>query len=199
VVVVDRFCGGWGPRFGRPWGFYAGPSFWFGFTVASLLTYDAWAARPIYIVSPVSQYNCGPLPAPVPNSPVPQQTQLELGVLNAMADPQQDPNSQDPTAGLYQAKGDNIDPANPGQKVSAEFAFNLLKQNQGVYFHPPNGAYERLNNMGDLDTYLYSQETAPPAGTQVLPQNAAPSAQAKTPAPAPAPAPQPAPPPAQKT
>jgi hypothetical protein len=142
-----------------------------GMALGSLLTYDAWATRPVYVVSPASQYACGVLAPPQPNNPLPPQTQLQLGVLSAMSNPQQDPNAPDPQAGLYAATGPNIDPANPGQKISPQFAFNLLRKNEGVYFHAPNAAFERLDNLGDLDAYLYTQQDQPPANAAVLPQS----------------------------
>ena len=54
--------------------------------------------------------------------------------------------------------------------MSGAAGYNMLRNNQGVYFKAPNGAFKKINNLQDLDAYLYSQTQAPPAGTSVLPQ-----------------------------
>jgi hypothetical protein len=137
-----------------------------------LLQYQAWQAQPVYIVSPTSQATIGVLPPPNPEIGIAPETQMQLSVLNSMANPAQDPNRFDPQAGLYAApyNGNQIDGSNPGAKISGAYAYNLLRQGQGVFFHPPDGAFEKLNDLGDLDAYLYVQQQAAPPGTQVLPQ-----------------------------
>ena len=83
-------------------------------------------------------------------------------ILNIMANPAQDPNSPsyDPTAGLYVA-APNFDPANPGQQLSGDDAFGALSQGQPIYFHPPNGDWETISSLDDLNAYLYTQEQQP--------------------------------------
>ena len=188
----DRWGGGWrdGDR-----GFYSGNSFWYGFEMGQL---DRWNwEQPIYVVSPITGDPCGQLPAPDPNNGLGAQQQAYLDELTLMANPQQDPNNPDPTAGLYQLT-QGFDPNNSGSNWNAPSAYNMLNSSQPVYFHPPNGDWEQLNQLGDLDAYLYTQEQRDQAPPQTVetPQNAQPdpgSDSSDTPPAEPTPAPQPQP------
>jgi hypothetical protein len=171
VVVVNNFYGPhWGPRWGGPWGFYGGGSFWLGFSIGSLVNYNMWATQPVYIVSPWSGCQIGMLEPPVQTLPMSPERQMQMQVLNAMANPVQSPESYDPTAGVYPAYGAEIDPGNPGPKISGAYAYNLLAEGRGIFFHAPNGAFERIQNLNELDSYLYAPQAAAPAGAAVVGQ-----------------------------
>ncbi|MHB2015437.1 MAG: hypothetical protein ACYCW6_00675 [Candidatus Xenobia bacterium] len=188
-------------RWGDDWhdhdrGFYCGDNFWFGFEMGEMGSWD-WD-RPVYVVSPVTGEPCGTLPAPDPDSGLDAQQQAYLNELGLMANPQQDPNNPDPTGGLYVASP-NFDPNNPGGKLDAPTAYNMLNSNQPIYFHPPNGDWESLQRLSDLDAYLYTQEQrdqAPPQTVESEPDaSQTPPPDGTAPAPEPAPAPAPASPP----
>ena len=69
----------------------------------------------------------------------------------------------DPTAGLYQDNG-RFDPDNPDPalKIGSASAYNHLRHGGSVYFHPPNGGFEQMQSLDDLQTYVYSKEARPP-------------------------------------
>jgi len=112
-------------------------------------------------VSPVTGDDCGVLTPPDggfgddPNAPYEQ-------ILNVMANPAQDPNDPnfDPTAGVY-VGGDNFDPTNPGNQLSGDDAWAALQNGQPLMFHPPNGDWETISSVDDLNAYLYTQQQQP--------------------------------------
>jgi hypothetical protein len=148
---------------GRDWdrhdhGFYCGDNFWFGFEMGQLAAYD-WD-QPVYVVSPVTGDPIGPVPPPDDPGQYNDPNAAYEQILNTMAAPAQDQNdpNYDPTAGVYQAY-DNFDPTNPGQQINGNDAFSDLSNGQGIYFHPPNGDWEAINSLDDLNAYLYTQES----------------------------------------
>jgi hypothetical protein len=156
--------GDWGGDwFHHGWGFYCGDAFFTGLALGSLTDYD-WS-QPVYVCSPVTGEPCGEIPAPPSGQPY-DQTSAQLAVLQALCNPQQDPSQPaDPTAGIYVA-GPNFDPNNPGQQIEPAYAYNLLRKGEQIYFHPPNGDWEGLNNLDDLNVYLYNQEQKSQAPAQ---------------------------------
>jgi hypothetical protein len=200
IVDVHNYYGGcWGGGWwNNPCGFYAGSNFWFGFAMGEAIGgapwwgYGPYWERPVYVVSPVTGEPCGQVQPPQGGYQDPNQAYAN--VLQIMAQP----NDQDPMAGLYlQPKHwwNRFHPDNPGQKLSAEQAFNELKEvghwgHHGIFFRAPNGGFEKINNFDDLRVYLYTQEQQQDAPSQQGGDNAPP-----TPAPAPAQlSPAPAPP-----
>ncbi|HEY4000751.1 MAG TPA: hypothetical protein VGO93_17920, partial [Candidatus Xenobia bacterium] len=124
-----------------------------------------WNTQPVYVVSPVTGDDCGVL-VPTGDGGFEDQNAAWLAILNTMANPAQDQNdpSYDATAGLY-ASYDNFDPQNPGQQLSGNDGFAALSTGQPIVFHPPNGDWETISSLDDLNAYLYTQEqrsSAPP-------------------------------------
>jgi hypothetical protein len=159
VVITNNFYDGcWGPQWHQQhWGFYAGNNFWLGFALGNLAMGHNFYEVPIYVMSPMTMVPIGMVQPPNPYSTLDTQSQLQLSVLTAMANPAQDPNAVDYSAGLYQASP-YFDANNPGPKLSAQGAFNVLRRGGSVNFHPPYGAFEQLNGLNDLDPYLYARE-----------------------------------------
>jgi hypothetical protein len=144
-------------------GFYCGDNFWFGFDLGLMAGWD-WSTQPVYVVSPVTGDPIGSLQPPDGGFGDPNAVYQQM--LDSMATPPQDPNdpSFDPTAGLYVATP-NFDPTNPGDHMSGDDAFSALGSGQPIYFHPPNGDWEQISSLDDLNAYLYTQELqsdAPP-------------------------------------
>ncbi|HEY4001327.1 MAG TPA: hypothetical protein VGO93_20815 [Candidatus Xenobia bacterium] len=160
--------GGWGGHdWGHPgWGFYgdcdrfgAAGAFFAGFTAGALLT-DAWIDTPVYVCSPVTGCVVGTVPVPEGGAYA-DAGAAQASVLNVLANPAQDPNDPnfDPTAGLYPAKGFFVEHPDTSVKIgTGAAAFNTLNQGGGLYYHPPNGDWEVINNFNDLSPYLYTQQ-----------------------------------------
>ena len=49
--------------------------------------------------------------------------------------------------------------------MSGGDAFSALSQGQPICFHPPNGDWETIQSLDDLNAYLYSQESKDQAPT----------------------------------
>lgn len=80
------------------------------------------------------------------------------------------PSDADPTAGLY-AYSDDFNPSANNARLSPDDAYDLLQNGQGIYFHPPNGDWEQIENTQDLQVYVFSQENR----SDAPPQDAAPA------------------------
>jgi hypothetical protein len=164
----DYYRDSWGDGWwGRPHGFYCGDNFWFGFEIG-LLCGNNCNDNPIYVINPATGDNCGQVFPPDGSNTFDNKVQAQLAVLNVMAHPQQDPDSQyyDPTAGLYKPdENGHFDPTNLGPKIEADEALVRLRHGDPIYYHPINGDFQTLQDQTDLDVYTYSLETkdnAPP-------------------------------------
>ncbi len=152
----------WAPYWGsnwnyNPYGYYWNNSFWFNIGWGALAWWN-YNTHPVYVFSPISQYYAGELTPPTNGFST--EEQVYLYELSIMA--QEDAN--DAYAGLYMAAS-SFDPLNPGAKITAAYAYHLLRQGQPIYYHPPGGAYELINSVDDLRAYLYLRESrnqAPP-------------------------------------
>lgn len=153
VNVRNYYANMWGNRwYSQPRGFYSSRWFWYSY-VGSLLSYN-YSSAPLYVVSPVSGYDCGQIQPT--SGRFTDEKQALLSQLRLMATE----SNVDKAAGLY-AFADSIDPQNPGPRLTPEGALDRLKQNQGIVFHPPNGAYETISSLDELRAYVYSREDKP--------------------------------------
>jgi len=148
----------WGPGwYNYPYGFYCNDWFWFGLWFGPMWWPD-YALVPMYVWDPICQYQVGELAAPPGGYQ--SDAQVEVSMLHLMAAPV----GNDPSAGLYEGY-DGFNAMEPGPRITAEYAYNLLRRGVPVYYHPPGGAFERMNGLEDLRTYLYtpeSRQVAPP-------------------------------------
>jgi len=170
VVVHSYNDSMYGPGwYGNPYGFYSGDSFWQGYMWGSMMSHD-YAVQPVYVYSPVSQVQMAPIQPPAGGFQ--NEQGVQMAVLGVMS--QGDPSNTDPNSGLY-VNTDNFDPNDPGPKISAQNAYNTLANGGSVYFHPPNGAYEKIGSFNDLQSYTYSKEAKSQAPQQQVIAKAAPS------------------------
>lgn len=145
VGCADFWTPYWGIGwYGQPFGFYWGNNFWFGIWSGPVYWPD-YVVVPIYVISPISQVEVGQLPPPPGGFRT--DTQAELAMLRMMAAP----SALDATAGLYDGSN-GFAPTAPGPRLTAEMAYGMLRDGGPVYYHPPNGAFERMNNLTDLHT-----------------------------------------------
>jgi peptidoglycan hydrolase-like protein with peptidoglycan-binding domain len=112
----------------------------------------------VYVVSPVTGDDSGVITPPdggFGNDPNAVYEQL----LDILANPSQDPNDPnfDKTAGVYLDTKD-FDPTHPGKQLSGQDAWTALSSGKPLYFHPPNGDWETIQSVDDLNAYLYTQE-----------------------------------------
>ncbi|MHB2015627.1 MAG: hypothetical protein ACYCW6_01635 [Candidatus Xenobia bacterium] len=154
------------------WGFFAGAvagaavadAFYAGVATANLWTPTYWTEvpAPLYVCSPVTGCVVGTVPPPPVEEGCYSQESAQVAVLQQMANPGQDPNdpNYDATAGLYPQSGFFHKHPDWDRKLSegAE-AYNELLNGNPIYFHPPNGDIEEINSLGDLNAYLYQQQT----------------------------------------
>lgn len=161
VVVRNYYVSEWGPDWCRqPYGFYRGSEFWEGFILGALAAHN-YQSAPIYVMSPSTGYDGGPLQPPEGRDTFSDEVEALLGVLQVMSRACE----VDPTAGLYEFRED-FDPQADNPHISPERAYNCVRKGWPILFHPPGGSYEKIENLDDLRIYLYSRETRPIPGAE---------------------------------